>query len=92
MLLSEHDVPFATGGPAVQAPVWQVSPVVHAFPSEQAVPFAAVVLVHCPLRGLQTSVVQSLPSSQSAAPPHVVRKGVTDCAVNASVASHTAGG
>lgn len=55
----------------VQLPLWQVSPVVHALPSLQAVPFATAEWVY-PVLGLHESVVQALLSLQEiAVPVHV---------------------
>jgi hypothetical protein len=42
-----------TRGVPVQAPVWQLSPVVHGLPSLQVVPFGAVGLLHAPVAGSQ---------------------------------------
>jgi hypothetical protein len=53
--------------PPTQVPPAQVSPVVQAFPSSQAMPLLACAQ---PVAGTQESVVQELPSSQfGAAPP-----------------------
>jgi hypothetical protein len=53
-----------TGWP--QVPDWQVFPTVQAFWSSHGVPFGAGVDWQSPVVGLQVSVVQGLPSSQSA--------------------------
>jgi hypothetical protein len=42
------------GVPAVQTPLWQLSPVVQALPSLQAVPSALFGLLHAPVDILQT--------------------------------------
>src|SRR5204863_486560 len=55
-------------GPATQAPAWQVSSPLQAFPSEQEVPSATGTCVH-PITGSQASAVQGLPSSQLGAGP-----------------------
>jgi hypothetical protein len=55
-----------TGAPALQVPPPQVSPVVQAFPSSQAI----VLFVKTqPVTGSQLSVVQTLASSQTTAAP-----------------------
>src|SRR5436309_688694 len=59
-LLSLHTI----GVP--QVPAWQVFPTVQALESSHGVPFGAWVDWHSPVVGLQVSVVQGLPSSQSA--------------------------
>src|SRR5260221_534554 len=59
-LLSLHTI----GVP--QVPAWQVFPIVQALESSHGVPFGAWVDWHSPVVGLQVSVVQGLPSSQSA--------------------------
>jgi hypothetical protein len=51
------------GVPDAQAPLWQVSAPLQAFPSEQLVPFATAACVHWPPVP-QVSAVQGLPSSQ----------------------------
>jgi hypothetical protein len=58
--------PQLSGAPPTQAPAEQVSPVVHAFPSSQAL---ALFVCAQPLVGLQESVVHALPSSQLGADP-----------------------
>jgi hypothetical protein len=47
----------ATGFPPEQAPLWQVSVCVQAFPSLHVVPFAAAGLEHWPVAGLQVPAV-----------------------------------
>jgi hypothetical protein len=54
------------GGPPRQTPAEHASPVVHAFPSSQGL--ALLVCVQ-PVAGLQASIVQILPSSQSGGTP-----------------------
>jgi hypothetical protein len=46
-----------TGFAPTQAPIWQESVCVHAFPSLQPKPFAAVGLVHAPVTVMQTPAV-----------------------------------
>jgi hypothetical protein len=55
-----------TAVPGWQAPAPQVSPVVHALPSSQAI--VLFVKTH-PVAGLQVSLVQTLPSLHVTAPP-----------------------
>jgi hypothetical protein len=57
-----------SGVPGLQVPAWQVSAPLHAFPSEQAWPFATAVFWH-PERALQESVVQGFESLQLSAVP-----------------------
>src|SRR5262245_29906032 len=57
-----------SGVPAVQMPLWHVSAPLHSVPSAHEVPFATTLLWHTP--AVHTSVVQALPSLQSAAVPH----------------------
>jgi hypothetical protein len=60
----------ASGVPAVQAPLWQVSLPLQTLASEQAVPSAAGIAVQ-PTAGLQPSVVHGLPSLQVSGAPVV---------------------
>jgi hypothetical protein len=62
-----------TGFAPVHVPPWQVSVWVHAFPSLHAVPSDAVVCSHT-LTASHVSVVQGLPSSQSAALVQLAQK------------------
>jgi hypothetical protein len=57
-----------SGVPAVQAPPWQLSPTVQAFPSVQPVPAGSGVNVQ-PLAGAQLSTVQGKPSAHVTALP-----------------------
>jgi hypothetical protein len=63
-LASSH----TTGAP-VQAPPTHWSALVQRFPSLHAVPFATGTPPQAPVAGLQASVVQALPSSQTTAVP-----------------------
>ena len=56
--------------PAAQVPFWQVSVPLQTLASAHDVPFVTGVVVQ-PVAGLQPSVVQALPSSQSSAVPAV---------------------
>jgi hypothetical protein len=54
-----------SGGPAVQAPPWQVSSPLQMLPSVQDAPLGSTPLVQAP--AVQVSTVHGLPSAQSAA-------------------------
>lgn len=54
---------------ATHAPLMQVSPVVHASPSSQAVPDGTAMKTHAPLAESHESVVHGLPSLQLAGVP-----------------------
>ena len=43
-----------TAAPPLHAPAWQLSPLVHALPSSQGVPFASAGFEHTPVAGLHT--------------------------------------
>jgi len=53
-LPSSHAVPSGSAAPPVHTPAWQVSAVVHAFPSLQVVPSAFAGFEHVPVAGSQT--------------------------------------
>jgi hypothetical protein len=57
------DAVQTTGGPLVQVPLWQVSPVVHAFPSLHGVPFEATGLEQVPVDGLHVPGVVHWPAA-----------------------------
>jgi hypothetical protein len=63
--------PQLFGAPPVHTPAWHVSPVVHAFPSLHAVPFAADGCEQVPVPVLHKSCVQTSPSLQSFVVPAV---------------------
>jgi hypothetical protein len=76
-----------TPAPAWHVPSPQVSPLVHALPSSQG--FALSVKTH-PADGLQLSVVQALPSSQTIAMPPHAPPPQTSPDVHALPSSHAA--
>src|SRR2546425_146020 len=61
-----HGLPSLQTTGVPQLPAWQVLPTVQALASSHPVPSGRGVDWHWPVRGLQVSLVQGLPSSQSA--------------------------